>query len=256
LEPKEIAMTEGKPPWPTATSRMKDLERRYKAQSGLADRSQFKIFYCQLNSAPVLHLGVNPAGNPDELESDGVRRKAGGRGPASASRSYFERGEHDVFDCDWPENVKLRELVADILDTDDTGVLRTKLVKTNMAFRRAPAPVRNKIRQFHGMTLEAAMDEAKPFLTKIIEIVQPQLIILGGVKMKDFVTRYCDDCRPLARPELSEGTNQTVYYPATVRLRTGGTELLSAQVAHSSQFGYTYRQYRVAEKIRALMRAA
>jgi hypothetical protein len=145
---------------------MKDLERRYKAQSGLPDRSWFKIFYCQLKPASVLHLGVNPAGNPEELEGDGVRRKTAGRGPASASKSYFERGEHDVFDCDWPENARLRELVADVLDTSDTDVLRTKLVKTSMAFRRAPT--KKALKVVHGVTVETAMDEAKPFLTEII----------------------------------------------------------------------------------------
>jgi hypothetical protein len=196
-----------------------------------------------------LHIGVNP----DELEADGASRKTGGRGPASASKGYFERGEHDVFDCDWPENVKLRELVADVLGSNDTSVLRAKLVKTNIAFRRATS--KKVIERLHGITAEEAMNEAKSFLDEIIQIVEPNLIILCGVKIKDFVIRYCDSWRRLADPEFSERTNQTVYYPAATRLRTSGRELIVVQVAHASQFGYTYRQHRVAEKIRALMRA-
>ena len=138
---------------------MRVLETKYRAATGLSDRSQYKIFYGPVRRAEILLLGINPGGDPANMMSDGVRHRIGTNIGAS-SAGYYENNENDLLDCSWRENTGLLKLLVPLLD-GNMEAIRTQVVKTNMAFRRSPKVGRN---------IEQYKNEAAPFLLEIISI--------------------------------------------------------------------------------------
>jgi len=139
-------------------ARMRALETRYQAASGLSDRRDYKIYYSPVRPADILTLGDNPGGNPNDIKP--------GAPETSASEGYFEHNEHDLLDCSWPENNVLKLLVP-LLGSSREQVHQA-VVKTNLAFRRSPT------KKSLAFGIDRAMDEAVPFLEEIISVVQPK----------------------------------------------------------------------------------
>ena len=223
---------------------MRQVEQRFQAASGLLDRSQYKIFYGQVRPAWLLTLGINPGGAPKDTNADG-KTHASGR-VAAASASYFEGNEHDILDCEWPENPGLRRLLQPLLGGNLARV-REEVVKTNMAFRRsAKASQIDKERTF---------DESAPFLNEIVRVVQPRLVLLTGPKLASFVDRYASEIKILCPPERKESIKQTVFAASRAKLRATDMTTLVVQVAHASQWSATYGEYDVARRIQSLMGA-
>ena len=221
---------------------MRDLEARFQQATRLPNRAHYKMFYGQIRPAPVLTLGINPAGSPAKMNADGRTQMDGT--VASASAGYFENGEHDIVDCDWPENTALRRLLVPYLG-GDVSRIRTQVVQTNLAFRRSA----NKA----DIDIRAAMSESAPFLTAIIDRVQPKLILLTGVALSVFNTRYAKLYNVVAPPEQDVKINQVIFAAARTLLRSQEREALVVQVAHASQFGWTYERYAIARRIRNLL---
>lgn len=219
---------------------MQDLERRYRSASRLLDRSQYKIFYGALQRAEILVLGINPGGEPSNMLPDGVHHKDG-IGIGAASASYYENGENDLLDCNWRENNVLKLLVP--LVGGNRELIRTQVMKTNMAFRRSAKAAKIDIK--HAKT------EAVPFLREIIDVVAPKLVLLTGVKIEDFASRYCETWTPIGDSIVDEQVKQTVFAAARMTL-PAERNVLGVQVAHASQFSWTYDRYGVAERIRSL----
>jgi hypothetical protein len=219
---------------------MQNLENRYRTVSGLIDRSQYKIFYGPLHPAEILVLGINPGGEPSNMLPDGVRHKDGAR-IGAASASYYENDENDLLDCSWRENNILKLLVP--LIGGDRESARARVVKTNMAFRRSSKVTKIDIKH--------AKDEAVPFLREIIEIVNPNLILLAGVKLDEFCSRYCEAWTSVGDPVIDDGVKQTVFAAARMTLPAKQTAL-GVQVAHASQFSWTYDRYGVVDRINPL----
>ena len=239
-----------KPPF---AERMKDLERRYRKVSGLKDRSSYAIFYCPVRPAPVLVLGINPGGHPENVYPDGVRLRSGpGRG--AASTGYYENNEHCMLDCDWPEN-RIVPLLASLLG--DRESIRDKVVKTNLAFRRAPN-VREFERVHPGMTILDAYEEAQPFIREIIGIVQPRLVILESGK-KEFLPTFkrcagTTRSTPLgdskAAPKIG---NITVFRAERAMIPNVSWQVSVVQIPHPSRFHWTYERVDVVGRIRRLL---
>ena len=141
---------------------MRDLEARFKQASGLADRSKYKIFYCQIRRAPILALGINPGGSPSNTNSDGRTHKDGAI--AASSSSFFENDEHDILDCEWPENRGLRQVLTQLVGGDIRRI-RSDVVKTNLAFHRSAKKT--------DIDIEAAARQTAPFLAEIVAAVRP-----------------------------------------------------------------------------------
>ena len=219
---------------------MQDLERRYRSASRLLDRSQYKIFYGALQRAEILVLGINPGGEPSNRLPDGVHHKDG-IGIGAASASYYENGENDLLDCNWRENNVLKLLVP--LVGGNRELIRTQVMKTNMAFRRSAKAAKIDIK--HAKT------EAVPFLREIIDVVAPKLVLLTGVKIEDFASRYCETWTAIGDSIVDEQVKQTVFAAARMTL-PAERNVLGVQVAHASQFSWTYDRYGVAERIRSL----
>lgn len=223
------------------TAFMRDLEERFVRATGLPDRSRYKIFYGPVHEAPVLVLGINPAGDPARTSPDG-RTHHDGR-IASASASFHENGEHDVLDCDWQENRGLRALLGPLVGGDPEAI-RSRVVKTNMAFHRAARKSQ--------IDAVSAMDACAPFLREILDVVRPSLVVLIGVALHDFTSRFCLRSDVVAPPERDPGVKQVVFAAARADLRSCHAPALIVQVAHASRFAWTYERYGVAERIAAL----
>ena len=115
-----------------AIASMQELETAYRWETGLRDRSQYKIFCCQLRPAQMLLLQNFPAGEPNDLLADGIT-SISGRTPASASPAYFENNEHDLIDCTWAWT-RISKLLVPLFG--NTEAVRNNVVATHMAFRR------------------------------------------------------------------------------------------------------------------------
>ena len=223
---------------------MRDLEERYKFSSRLSDRSQYKIFYSPIRPASFLVLGNNPGGKPEKHTPDGMWNFASGKiVKAAASAGYCENNEHDLLDCDWPEN-KIKKLLVPLLDGNEDAI-RSQVVKTNIAFLRTP-----KAKDIGA----AEKNEAAPFLKEIIAYVRPKLILLGGVKLDEFATRLSYQYAPISELERDPGVRQIVFWPAKITVDAEGSrKILAVQVAHASQFSWTYEKYDVASRIQKLL---
>ena len=222
----------------THTAFMRDLEQRFQLATQLADRSLYKIFYGQVRPATILTLGINPGGAPSMVNPDGRTNKD--RTIAAASASYYENDEHDILDCDWRENRGLRK-VLDPLLAGDAGRIRAEVVKTNLAFRRSAKKT--------DIDIDGAMSEAAPFLTEIIERVRPKLVLLTGVKLRDFTDRFAQSSRVVVRAERDASIKQVVFAAARATLRRLPHDVILVQDAHASQYGWTYDRYGVAQRI-------
>lgn len=221
---------------------MRILEEEFRLATGLRDRSAYKIYYGQVHPAPILVLGINPGGSPADISADGTVESGGGK--ASSSAGYFENWEHDVLDCDWAENKGLRRLLMPLVG-DDPGRFRREVVKTNLAFRRS--------RRISDIDREAAFAEARPFLELIIAEVAPAVIILTGAKLEDFVRLMAEDSQPLVPAERDPKIGHVVFAANKTRLRGGTHEVLVVQVAHASQFSWTYDRYDISARIVELL---
>jgi hypothetical protein len=221
---------------------MRDLEGRFQKKTGLADRSQNRIFYSQIRPAPILTMGINPGGDPAKTSKDGCTHTDGTVG--SKSSSYFEGDEHDVLDCAWKENNGLRKLLVPLV-AGERERIRHEVMKSNLAFRRSA--------KVTGIEREKAYGEAEPFLSEIIAEVKPKLVLLTGPALQVFVDRFASPIQVLAEPEKDTNVRQIIFAAALVKLRATGSEAVAAQVAHASQFGWTYDRYDVSNRIMAMM---
>lgn len=221
---------------------MQSLETRYRAASGLVDRSQYKVFYGPVRPAEILVLGINPGGDPAEMMPDGVRYRVGPR-VGAASAGYYEKNESDLLDCTWRENNVLKIIVP--LVGGDREEVRTQVVKSNVAFRRS--------KKANEIDIGRAKTEAVPFLAEIIEAVRPRLILLTGVRLDEFARRYCEISVPVGETVRDDAVKQTVFRAAHVTPRASTAPVLAVQVAHASQFSWTYDRYEVADRIRKLL---
>ena len=218
-------------------------EERFRRETGLANRSEYKIYYCRVAPAPILVVGINPGADPAEVMPNGVDRV--GKGPKhSASATYHEGNEHDLLDCNWRRTGQLIALLSHLLDGHDKEAIRSNVVMTNMAFRRA--------RKSSEIDLPKAMDESAAVLSEIMDHVRPSLVLLTGAKIDEFTSRYCDTYEDLNKPDSA--VNQVVFWPRSVRCKGRTNPILAVQVASYAQFGWTYEKYGVAEKIRSLQR--
>lgn len=220
-----------------ATTFMRELEVAYREASGLPNRSAFKIFYCQVRPARILALGINPGGSPIGTSADGTLQSNGER--ASASAGYFENGENDLLDCNYRENPGLKALLLPLVSASEAR-LREEVVRTNMAFRRTA-----KARDLDRPTAYA---EAVPFLHSIIERVAPKLVVLTGVGWREFTSSYATQVTPVESELRDPRIGHVVFAAARASLPGVPHETLVVQVAHASQFSWTYAQYNVAQR--------
>ena len=221
---------------------MRDLEARFKKTTALPNRSAYKIFYCQVRPARILTLGINPGGEPANTKPDGRTHMNGV--VAAASAAFYEYDEHDILDCEWRENFALRKVLLPLVG-GELGRIRAEVVKTNLAFHRSA--------RVSGINIETAANQTTPFLTELIEVVKPRLVLLTGVSLDKFTARFARDVMVLEAPQRDPGVGHVVFAASLVTLRCSAIQVLAVQLAHASQFGWTYGKYNVAQRILDLL---
>jgi hypothetical protein len=107
---------------------MRDIDAEYRKLSGLSDPRYYKIFYSRIDPAPLLVLGINPGGAPDQAEEI-----------ISASDGYFDNFEHDYVDCAYTIQRVMLPFLRNILGATDEKVRR--IPKTNLAFPGLPGRI-------------------------------------------------------------------------------------------------------------------
>lgn len=163
-------------------ARMRNIDTRFQLASGLRSRRYYTIFCSRIDPASGLVFGLHPGGDPVNW-----------RGSQLVSGSFFEGFEHTCVDCFTEANQMMRPFLRKVFRTDDAGVRR--IPKTNVAFRRFPR--NDGLDACHGMTMEEARIEAKPFVQEIISQVNPSLIILEGMQLLQvFYNMYCSPVGP------------------------------------------------------------
>jgi hypothetical protein len=217
---------------------MRQLEEQFRQATGLTSRASYKIFYGQVKPAPILTLGVNPGGVPSQISQDGTRQLDGRS--ASSSAAFFENDENDILDCEWKENHGLRSLLYPLVGADPAR-FRAEIVKSNLAFRRSARKT--------DLDINAAYHEAAPFLAQVISRVSPRLVVLTGASLSAFVGRFASKVTTLAPAERDPGVKQLVFAACRAALVGCSKEAMVVQVAHASQFAWTYARYRVPERI-------
>ena len=231
--------------------RMKSWESRFRSLSGLKDRSRYAMFYCPVRPAPILVLGINPGGDPNDVLSDGVRLRSDLSRRGAASARYYENNEHSMLDCDWPEN-SIVDLLAEILG--DREAIRDRVVKTNLAFRRSPGV--DSFKMFHGMTLNRAYREAEPFVREIVEIVEPKLVLLEGSILKYFkraVSAVNGASADLPIKTMHRGREIDLYRPERLAIPGVPEPVLVVQLAHPSYHGSKYLEEGIGRRIKDLL---
>jgi hypothetical protein len=222
---------------------MSELEGRFKKATSLKDRSEYKLYYGPVRPALVLTLGKNPAGTPSGTSSDGCFNLNDGT-RASASAGYFENEEHDLLDCEWRENHGLRKLLLPLF-SDNQERIRREVVKTNVAFQRSSSSPRE----------QATFEEiCAPYLNEIIGVVSPKLILLTGPDISVFASRFGTKCVTVVDPVRDLRVKHTVFAAVKLQLRKTGQEALAVQVAHASQFSWTYKRYGIVDEIQKLVK--
>ncbi len=122
----------------------------------------FKIFDSSIQRSPLAIVGLNPGGDPDaptELHS---------------SSQWFERGEHDYVDCDYPLARKMRQFLLGAGIVRDVEEIR-QIPKLNVLFHRS-----KDIAQLRSV--RAASELARPHLAELLREIAPRVLIFEGVK--------------------------------------------------------------------------
>lgn len=154
---------------------MRAIDSEYRAHTGFTDSRFYKIFYSRIDPAPLLVLGVNPGGDPENPSS-----------LISASSSFFENYEHDYVDCSYTIQRMMLPLLEHVLKATPDQI--RAIPKTNLAFRRSPKE--DGFKKYHGMSLADGMKESKPWLERIIRHVSPKMILLETMKPERFASLY------------------------------------------------------------------
>lgn len=177
---------------------MRELDAEYRDVSGLEERRHYSIFYSRIEQNPIFVLGYNPGGNPETWSESKL-----------ASRSFYEKGEHEYVDCDYPLAVAMRAFLLKLLANDGLDGIR-KIPKTNLIFRRSTNQNTLAASELAGLR------EAKPFVERMIARCAPQLVICEGMTtLKAFERHYCTDVLKHADgPEIStpNGRNRAAIY--------------------------------------------
>jgi hypothetical protein len=158
------------------TGEMQVIDRDYRSASGLEDRRYYKIFYSHIHRFPLFVLGQNPGG-----ETDGT--------DMTASDSFFENWEHDYLRFRLTPEYALAgpasTLLSEVLATRSIDALR-QVPTSNLIFRRS----RNT--GALNVSPNVAAEEARPFVSRLLKIVDPRCILLVSKTAYDlFVRHHC-----------------------------------------------------------------
>lgn len=182
------------------------IDADFRKQSGLSDKRYYKIYYSHIHPFPIIVLGFNPGG-----ETDGT--------DLNASKSFYENWEHDY--VKYRRNPKyaiaapIYNLLSFVLRTDDPQIIR-QIPATNVIFHRS----RNE-NKLNMQPIQAAR-EAQPFLNKIIEEVNPHIVLCVAKTAYDLFKKLHVENGTLTEDKNSQITTPNGRSPAVIYQRNIG----------------------------------
>ena len=74
-------------------------------------------------------------------------------------------------------------------------------------------------------------------------------LLLTGPNLASFNDRFASKEKVLCTPQVGESIGQTVFAASRIVLRSTKAEAIVVQVAHASQWSWTYEKYNVVARI-------
>ena len=225
---------------------MRGLDDEYRALTGLSERRDAIIAYSRLQPARAIVFGINPGGNP-----------ATWSGEIPDIETLVAQRWHDYLDSRYPLQAVMRDFLSFALDTDDAGL--RDVPKSNIIFRRSPGT--DAFQDLHGMTLIEAAREAAPFTRRILEQVDPRVVILEGkwcmARFRQFFcpTGYGKRLGPTITGEF-RGTEQPCYIAHEMEVACLGRTLPVVALGHPTHFSRLPEWNAVKVAVRDIVRAA
>jgi hypothetical protein len=206
-----------------ATKFMQELDERFRAASGLHERRYYSIFYSSIQRSPLLILGWNPGGNPDNWDEAQL-----------ASRTFYENGEHEYVDCYYKLAVAMRGLLMTVLEMSSPEEIRP-IPKSNLIFRRSTGQGTLPLNE------RAALEECRSFVEEILSRVSSSHILLEGMTtLEAFENIYCRevanelDGASIVTPN---GARQARIYRAdSAHVKCLGKRVTLIGIGHPSKF--------------------
>jgi hypothetical protein len=223
-----------------ATKFMQELDERFRAASGLKERRYYSIFYSSIQRSPLLILGWNPGGNPENWDEAQL-----------ASRTFYENGEHEYVDCHYKLAVAMRGLLMSVLGMSNAEEIRS-IPKSNLIYRRSTGQGTLPLNE------RAALDECRPFVEEVLLRVSPSHILLEGMTtLEAFESIYC---REVAK-ELDgasivtpNGARQARIYRAdSAHVRCLGKLVTLIGLGHPSKFSSRREWAEVIRRTRSML---
>lgn len=168
---------------------MRDIEGRYREVTNLSDRSQYSIFYGPLRPSKFLMLNANPGGSPTSYKIVNV-----------------EAGEHEYIEGRNSGQTTRNgaEMLMHIANSKNPESLRAVQI-LNRYFRRSPGVEKRNERAY--------MEEARPFITELIDFIQPEAIVFGGDSaVEPFARLHGGSARGGVPIKGPNGSNEATYF--------------------------------------------
>lgn len=152
--------------------RKQNLENRFFALLPSVQRSSaaIKIFYSNISPSPVALIGFNPGGSPEKLSTQ------------FSSSHFYERGEHDYVDCEYPLARKMRNFLLESGIASSLDSIR-QIPKINLIFHRSRSTDSlGDPKNFINLSA--------PFVIEMLQEINPRIIIFEGIKTLHLFEKY------------------------------------------------------------------
>lgn len=218
---------------------MKALDEEYQRRSGITDRRRYKIFYSHIHMFPLMVLGYNPGGHPDDDKH------------LDASKGYYEKWEHDMVafrtNEDYRSALQVFGVIAACLGSADLSAV-SRVPYTNVIFRRSKGQDHLKeLLKAEGKSEADAVQESAAVLTPLLKIIAPRFMVIFKGAFAAAERQHFRDVQVLDGPEVfvkDKRRNSTVnligYRKAT--LAATGDAVQIALIAHPSHSGGSERR--------------
>ena len=177
---------------PGQSETAKDVIQDFKDRFQLTDSNLYKVAYSPLTPSEVLFIGDNPGGDPDRPET------------VANYKEDYGADEHDFLDEDYRLVVKVRELFRDAFGRDGIEKLRSLQVTNASFFRSSEQP--------SGSMLNSSREKCRPYLGRIVKIVNPLLVLATGMSVFRYLEGYVKDAREIDRALPPPAKGQHIYY--------------------------------------------
>lgn len=206
------------------------IDAAYRAASGLTSRDDYKIFYSVLKPSWLMSIGINPGGRSEKWHE-------------ATEGGFYDEGNHDFVqyreDSGYALARPMHALLTTAMATSSPKVL-CGVPHTNVSFRRSSRS--QEVESKH-------VQEAAPFLTAIIDIVRPKVLVMIGATAFKYAkgarTGFLKECHLLQEAvPIPNGPHATMFFREyRAFLRHNGNPIHVIALAHLSTYADRYEPW-------------